>query len=70
MTHIVTGVHEAMKVAGVDDEPAKAAAGAIPLATDLATKADIAELKADIKVLKFVHGPVVILLLLKLVFFP
>ena len=33
-------------------------------------KAEIAEVKADIKVLKFVYGPIVMALLLKLVFFP
>ena len=48
-----------------------------PVGEQLATKADIADLKADIKVLKAVFGPIVIGLLLsltgmvfKLAFFP
>ena len=33
-------------------------------------KAELAEVKRDLKVVKFVYGPIVIALLLKLVFFP
>ncbi len=81
MSHIVAEVHDAFRAAGVDDERARAAAAAIPFGGDLVTKRDlaevkaelkagIAEVKADIKVLKFVYGPIVMALLLKLVFFP
>ncbi|MYD86813.1 MAG: hypothetical protein F4018_15315 [Acidobacteria bacterium] len=51
----MTEVYEAFRAAGVDDPTAKAAAGAIPLAHDVATRNDIervrreiAEFKADI----------------------
>ena len=58
----------------MDEAQARAAAAAFPVSHDLATKADLArlggELKADLKVLKLVCGPIVIALLLKLVFFP
>ena len=33
-------------------------------------KAELADVKADLKMLKFMHGPVVIALLIKFVFFP
>ena len=55
MSHLVAEVYEAFRAAGVDDTTAKAAAGAIPLAHDVATRIDIervrqeiAEFKADI----------------------
>ena len=55
MSHLVTEVYDAFRAAGVDDSTAKAAAGAIPLAHDVATRSDIecvrremAEFKADI----------------------
>lgn len=55
MSHLVAEVYEAFRAAGVDDTTAKAAAGAIPLAHDVATRKDIecvrreiAEFKADI----------------------
>ena len=77
MSHIIAEVYDAFRAAGVDDAKARAAAAAIPFSGGLATKPDIAEVKAeitdlraDIKVLKFVYGPIVIALLLKLVFFP
>ena len=54
MSHLVTEVYDAFRAAGVDDFSAKAA-GAIPLAHDVATRNDIervrreiAEFKADI----------------------
>ena len=77
MSVIVSEVYDALIEAGASAEKAKAAAGAIPVGEQLATKADIARLEADIKVLKAVFGPIVIGLLLsitgmvfKLVFFP
>ena len=85
--------------AGASEDGARAAAGAIPIAKDLATKEDladvraalthdiadlraevkhdiagvkqdIADLKSDLKIMKFVYGPAVLLMLAKLVFFP
>ena len=84
MSVIVSEVYDALLEAGASEEKAKAAAGAIPVGEQLATKADlaplatqIARLEADVKVIKAVHGPIVIGLLLsiagmvfKLVFFP
>lgn len=81
MGHLVTEVYEAFRLAGVDDAAAKAAAAAIPLGNDLATAADVnrieaelvrveADLKADLKVLKFGYGPAILGLLIKLAFFP
>ena len=74
MSQIVAEVYDAFRAAGVDEAQARAAAAALPVSQDLATKADLArlggELKADLKVLKLVYGPIVIALLLKLVFFP
>ena len=81
MSHLVTEVYEAFRLAGVDDAAAKAAAAAIPLGNDLATTADVnrietglarveADLKADLKVLKFGYGPAILGLLIKLAFFP
>ncbi len=80
MSHLVTEVYEAFRLAGVDDAAARAAA-AIPLGNDLATTADVnrietelvrveADLKADLKVLKFGYGPAILGLLIKLAFFP
>ena len=81
MSHLVAEVYEAFRLAGVDDAAAKAAAAAIPLGNDLATVADVnriepelarveADLKADLKVLKFGYGPAILGLLIKLAFFP
>ena len=74
MSQIVAEVYDAFRAAGVDEAQARAAAAALPVSQDLATKADLArlegELKGDLKVLKLVCGPIVIALLLKLVFFP
>ncbi|MDE0166231.1 MAG: hypothetical protein OXH92_15405 [Bryobacterales bacterium] len=53
----------------------------IMIAEDLATKQDltdlwaelkqeIADVKSDLKIMKFVYGPAVLLMLAKLVFFP
>ena len=81
MGHLVTDVYEAFRLAGVDDAAAKAAAAAIPFGNDPATAADVnrleaelvrveADLKADLKVLKFGYGPAILGLLIKLAFFP
>ena len=79
MSIIITEVYEAFLSAGAPEAKAKAkaAAAAIPIAKDLATKQDLAnvkaELKSDIAVLKFAvftFGPVILGLLIKLVFFP
>jgi hypothetical protein len=55
VSHLVAEVYEAFRAAGVDEPTAKAAAGAIPLSHDIATRADIervrremGEFKADI----------------------
>ena len=42
---MVTEVYDAFRAAGVDESTAKAAASVIPLAPDLATKTDIANLR-------------------------
>ena len=52
MSLIVSEVYDALIEAGASEAKAKAAAGAIPLAEQLATKEDIAVLKEDIAVLK------------------
>ena len=88
MSIMVTEVYEALVSAGAPEDKAKAAAGAIPIARDLATKQDLADLrtelkqdiagvkqevsdvKSDLKIMKFVYGPAVLLMLAKLVFFP
>lgn len=73
MSVIVSEVYDALLEAGASEEKAKAAAGAIPIGEQLATKADIARLEADIKVLRvaiFTFGPIMLGLLIKLVFFP
>ena len=81
MSQIVTAIYDAFRAAGVDDAMAKAAAGALAGREDLASKADLsavesairselADLKADLKLLKFAYGPVILALLIKLAFFP
>lgn len=70
---IVSEIYDALLEAGASHEKARAAAGAIPVGQQLATKQDIADLKAEIAVLKFAmftFGPLILALLLKLVFFP
>ena len=49
---IVSEVYDALLEAGASEAKAKAAAAAIPVAEHLATKEDIAELKAEIAGLK------------------
>ena len=77
MSQIIAEIYDAFRAAGVDDAMAKAAAGALAGCEDLASKADIAEVKAeiaelraDLKLLKFAYGPAILGLLIKLTFFP
>ena len=49
MGAIVKEVYDAFRSAGVSDEQATAAAQAIPLAGELATRGDIRELRAEFK---------------------
>ena len=77
MSIIVSEVYDALLEAGASEAKAKAAAAAIPVGEHLATKEDIAELKAELKaeiaglkVAIFTFGPLILGLLVKLVFFP
>ena len=77
MSIIVSEVYDALLEAGASEAKAKAAAAAIPVGEHLATKEDIAELKAELKaeiaalkVAIFMFGPLILGLLIKLVFFP
>ena len=81
MSIMIAEVYKALVEAGASEDSARAAAGAIPIAEDLATKQDltdlradlkqeIADVKSDLKIMKFVYGPAVLLMLAKLVFFP
>ena len=49
MSIMVTEVYEALVSAGAPEDKAKAAAGAIPIARDIATKQDLAELRTELK---------------------
>ena len=49
MSIMVTEVYEALVSAGAPEDKAKAAAAAIPIARDLATKEGLAEVKAALK---------------------
>ena len=85
MSLMVAEVYEALIEAGTSEQKAKAAAGAIPVAGELATKEDLRELRdelrdemgerfgkleRDLAVLKFAYGPVILALLVKIAFFP
>ena len=73
MSVIVSEVYDALISAGAPEAQARAAAAAIPIQDNLATKQDLAELKAETAVLKFAiftFFPITIGLLLKLAFFP
>ena len=84
MSLMVAEVYEALIEAGTSEQKAKAAAGAIPIAGELATKEDLRELRdelrdemgerfgkleRDMAVLKFAYGPVILALLVKIAFF-
>ena len=73
MSIIVSEVYDALLDAGASEAKAKAAAAAIPVGGYLATKDDIAQLKADVAGVKaavFTFGPLILALSIKLVFFP
>jgi hypothetical protein len=77
MSVIVSEVYDALLSAGAPEAQARAAAGAIPIQDNVATRQDLAELKAELKteigVLKFAvftFFPIVIGLLVKIAFFP
>ena len=73
MSIIVSEVYDALLDAGASEAKAKAAAAAIPVGGHLATKDDIAQLKAELaglKVAVFTFGPLILALSIKLVFFP
>ena len=85
MSQIVTEVYDAFRAANVDEALAKAAAGAIAGREDLVTtldleravtglrtevKADLSRIEADLKLLKFAYGPLIVGLLIKIAFFP
>ena len=74
---IVSEVYDALLSAGAPEAQARAAAAAIPLQDNVATKEDLSELKAELKteiaVLKFAiftFFPIVLGLLVKIAFFP
>ena len=78
---MVAEVYDALIEAGTSEQKAKAAAGAIPVAGEIATKEDLRELRdelgerigrleRDLAVLKFGYGPVILALLVKIAFFP
>lgn len=73
MSVIVSEVYDALISAGAPEAQARAAAAAIPIQDNLATKQDLAELKAEIAVVKFANFtffPITIGLLVKIAFFP
>ena len=74
MSRIVTEVYDAFRAANVDENLARAAAGAIADREELVTKLDLERavggLKSDLNLVKFGYGPTIIGLLVKLVFFP
>ena len=81
MSIMIAEVYKALVEAGAPEDSARAAASSIPVAKDLASKQDIAEVrqeitslrgevKSDLKLIKFVYGPAVLPMLTKLVFFP
>ena len=80
MSVIVSEVYDALISAGAPENQARAAAAAIPIQDNLATKQDIlklreeiATIKAEVAVLKFAiftFFPITIGLLVKIAFFP
>ena len=53
MSTMIAEIYEALVKAGASEEKAIAAAGAVPVGTELATKADIQEVWTELKLLKF-----------------
>ena len=53
MSTMIAEIYEALVEAGASEEKAKAAARAVPIGTELATKADIQEVWSELKLLKF-----------------
>ncbi len=70
MSLIVSEIYEALIATGTSTEKAQAAAGAVPLSKDLATKEDLRKLERDPAVLKFGYGTATLVLLVKIAFFP
>ena len=80
MSVIVSEVYDALISAGAPEEQARAAAAAIPIQDNLATKQDILKLREDIATIKaevavlkfpiFTFFPITIGLLVKIAFFP
>ena len=77
MSVIVSELYDALISAGAPENQARAAAAAIPIQDNLATRHDLLELKAELKaqiaILKFAiftFFPITIGLLLKIAFFP
>ena len=80
MSVIVSEVYDALISAGAPEEQARAAAAAVPIQDNLATRQgilkpreEIATIKADVAVLKFAiftFFPITIGLLVKIAFFP
>ena len=80
MSVIVSEVYDALLSAGAPEAQARAAAAAIPIQDNLATKQDIlklreeiATIKAEVAILKFAiftFFPITIGLLVKIAFFP
>jgi hypothetical protein len=58
MTTVISEVYETFRAAGVDDATARKATEALS-AESLATKADIAEIKAELKVNKWILALVI-----------
>ena len=52
MSAVVKEVYDAFRSAGVTDELATAAAQSIPVSTDLATRADVRDLRAEISAVR------------------
>lgn len=53
---MIREIYEALKAAGVPDEKASAAAEAVAPKGEVATKADIAELRGELTLLKWMVG--------------
>ena len=49
MSIMIAEVYKALVEAGASEDSARAAAGAIPIAKDLATKEDLADLRTELK---------------------